>query len=69
MRNDVNGISFALTVAHMVSFRFGVTALFEDGLIRTFWQTGSTVNTFGGNQQCHDACLLLDQNRSIDRYM
>jgi uncharacterized protein YcsI (UPF0317 family) len=39
----------------MISLRFGVAASFEDGLVRTFWQTGSTVDAFVGNQQRHYA--------------
>jgi hypothetical protein len=49
MSNYVNIVSLALAVAHMVSLRLRVTALFEDCLIRTFWQAGSAVDTFGGN--------------------
>src|SRR5262245_30084115 len=63
MRNHIYIVSNSLAVAHMISFRFRVAASFEDGLVRTFWQAGSTVNTFGGNQQCHDDFLLLfDRN-------
>src|SRR5829696_3956319 len=46
VRNDVNIVSLALAIAHMVSFCLGVTALFEDCLIGTFWQAGSTIDTF-----------------------
>src|SRR5687767_8804237 len=49
MSNDVNSVTLTLAVAHMVSFCLRVTALFEDCLIRTFWQAGSAVDTFGGN--------------------
>jgi hypothetical protein len=51
MRNDIYIVSHSLAVAHMISLRFRVAASFEDGLVRTFWQTGSTVDTFGGYQQ------------------
>src|SRR5262245_25058014 len=66
MRNHIYIVSYSLAVAHMISFRFRVAASFEDGLVRTFWQTGSTVDTFGGNQQCHDDCLLLLDQKWMD---
>ena len=49
MGDDINIVSLSLAVAHMVSLRLRVAASFEDGLVRTFWQAGSTVDTFGGN--------------------
>src|SRR5262249_21004384 len=59
MGNHVNIVSHSLAVAHMISLRLRVAASFEDGLVRTFWQAGSTVDTFAGNQQCHNHRLLL----------
>jgi precorrin-3B methylase len=50
MGDHVNSVSDSLTVAHMISLRLRVAASFEDRFIRTFWQAGSTVDTFGGNQ-------------------
>src|ERR1043166_4574961 len=51
MRNDIYIVSHSLAVAHMIPLSFRVAASFEDGLVRTFRQTGSTVDTFGGYQQ------------------
>jgi hypothetical protein len=59
MRNHVNIVPHALAVADMETLLFRAAARFEDGLVRTFRQAGATVDTFSGNQQCHDSGLLL----------
>ena len=54
----------SLAVAHMISLRLRVAASLKNRLVRTFRQAGSTVDTFVGNQQCHNPrLLLLNQNR------
>jgi hypothetical protein len=67
MRNHIDTVSHSLAVAHMISLCFRVAASFEDGLVRTFWQTGSTVDTFVGNQQRHDAPSFF--STKIDEYL
>jgi hypothetical protein len=67
MRNHIDTVSHSLAVAHMISLCFRVAASFEDGLVRTFWQTGSTVDTFVGNQQRHYAPSFF--STKIDEYL
>src|SRR6185503_1390090 len=61
--NHINTIANSLAIAHMVALRFRVAASLKNRLVRTFWQAGSTGDTFIGNQQRHDPRLLLHDNR------
>ena len=48
----------------MISLRLRVAASLKNRLVRTFRQASSTVDTFVGNQQCHNSrLLLLNQNK------
>src|SRR5262249_6348785 len=59
VRDHINTIADPLTIADMIALRFRVAASLKNGLVWTFWQTGSTGDTFIGNQQRHDPRLLL----------
>jgi|SRR5215467_14664512 len=57
--DHINVVANSLAVADMVPLPLCIAPSFEDRLVRTFGQAGSTGNAFIGNQQCHDPCLLL----------
>jgi hypothetical protein len=68
--NHINTIADSLAIAHMIALRFRIAASFKNRLVRTFWQAGSTGDTFIGNQQRHDPRLLLHDNKThtVDKF-
>ena len=50
MCNHIHIVPYTLTVTDMKSLLLRIAASFKDRLIRTFRQTGTTVDTFVGDQ-------------------
>ena len=50
MGDDVDAVSYALAIADMISLRLCVTPCFKDRFVRTLWKTGTTGDTFFGDQ-------------------
>src|SRR6185503_8039006 len=63
--DHINTIANSLAISHMVALRFRIATSFKNRLVRTFWQAGSTGDTFIGNQQRHDPRLLLTTMKHI----